>query len=844
MSVAWYLFSTTLRRRWGSYLAVTVLIALIGGTAMASVAAARRTQSSYPQFLASTDPADLTFSTYGTGPQSTANAYSPDLAGRIAALPQVRHVETWVGVFGAPLKADGSPDFSKLGAVNEASSLSGLYFHEDRATPVIGRMANPKRPDEFVTTELGAKLLGLHVGDVMAMGFYGADQPAQPGFGTAAVPPQVRLNMKLVGLVVFNNEVIEDDADRLPTNVLFTPALTKLTLGFNGTQGSWFGLQLAHPARDVPAVESEIVKLLPGQNAAFFRTTSVTTSKVERALRPEAIALATFGLIAALAALAIAGQAIARIFQAGQAENAVLRALGAEPMIATADSLIGTLAAIFVGAVLAVGIAILASPLGPLGPVRRVYPYRGIAADWGVLGIGVAVLVVGLGGVALLVSYRAAPHRVAERSTDAQTRTSTSARVAASSGLGAPAVVGIRFALEPGAARTAVPVRSVLFAGVAAVAIAVATVVFGSSLNTLVATPSLYGWNWDYALYSLNDVPPQATDLLARDHDVAAFSPAQALTIQLDGQSVPSLLTPIRAPVGPPILNGQGIEGARQVVVGPETLAALHKQVGDTVLLSYGSPADAPLAVLPTPVKIVGTATLPAMTTSATLADHPSVGTGALVPFAVFPAAFQQAISNPDPTLNGPGTVFIRLRPGVSVRAGRADMDRIVTAANKAFASDPNGVGDSAQVLTVQRPAEIVNYRSTGATPVILATGLALGALVALGLALLGSARRHKRELAVLKTLGFTRRQIATTVAWQASTVAGVGVIVGLPLGIVVGRQLWILFAHQIFVVPEPTVPISLLLIAIATIILANVFAFGPGRVAARISPGLALTVE
>ena len=36
--------------------------------------------------------------------------------------------------------------------------------------------------------------------------------------------------MKLVGLVVFNNQVIEDDADRLPTDVLFTPALTRTVL--------------------------------------------------------------------------------------------------------------------------------------------------------------------------------------------------------------------------------------------------------------------------------------------------------------------------------------------------------------------------------------------------------------------------------------------------------------------------------------------------------------------------------------------------------------------------------------------------------------------------------------
>jgi hypothetical protein len=53
--VAWYRFRVTFGRRWGGYLSVVLLIGLIGGIAMASTAAGRRTQSSYPTFLASTN---------------------------------------------------------------------------------------------------------------------------------------------------------------------------------------------------------------------------------------------------------------------------------------------------------------------------------------------------------------------------------------------------------------------------------------------------------------------------------------------------------------------------------------------------------------------------------------------------------------------------------------------------------------------------------------------------------------------------------------------------------------------------------------------------------------------
>jgi ABC-type lipoprotein release transport system permease subunit len=148
-------------------------------------------------------------------------------------------------------------------------------------------------------------------------------------------------------------------------------------------------------------------------------------------------------------------------------------------------------------------------------------------------------------------------------------------------------------------------------------------------------------------------------------------------------------------------------------------------------------------------------------------------------------------------------------------------------------------------VLGVQRPAEIVNYQSTGATPDILATGLAVGAVVALGLTLATSVRRRRRDFALLKTLGFTRHQLAVTVAWQASVAALVGIVVGVPLGIALGRWLWDLFARAIYAVPEPSVPIvQVLVVALAALVLANLVAAVPGRMAARTRTALVLRAE
>ena len=109
-------------------------------------------------------------------------------------------------------------------------------------------------------------------------------------------------------------------------------------------------------------------------------------------------------------------------------------------------------------------------------------------------------------------------------------------------------------------------------------------------------------------------------------------------------------------------------------------------------------------------------------------------------------------------------------------------------------------------------------------------------------LTLAASVRRRRRDLALLKALGFTPRQLAAAVAWQATVTAVVGVVVGIPLGIVVGRELWTLFARNINAVPDPTVPVlSVFLVGLGALVFANLVAALPGRDAARTPTALVL---
>jgi hypothetical protein len=341
IEVAGYRLRATFSRRWGDYLVLVLLIGLVGGIAMASVVAGRRTQSSYPDFLAATNASDITLSTYGIGNSSATN-YSPEVAAAIARLPGVKRVESWVGVYATPLEADGAPDLALNNDVNLAASKTGLYFDMDRVTAVQGRLASPGQVDEFMTTALGAKLMGVHLGQVVPVGLYNPQQFNTPGFGTPRVPPAKRFAMKLVGIVEFNNQVVEDDTDQLPTNVVFTPAFTRLVPD-DDTQGTWYGIQLVHGNADIASIEQALLRALPPGAAGNFSVTSITEAKVERAVKPESIALAVFGLIALMAALGTALPVMARQLRSSEDERQVIRALGAGPATTVLDGLLASL---------------------------------------------------------------------------------------------------------------------------------------------------------------------------------------------------------------------------------------------------------------------------------------------------------------------------------------------------------------------------------------------------------------------------------------------------------------------------------------------------------------------
>ena len=141
-------------------------------------------------------------------------------------------------------------------------------------------------------------------------------------------------------------------------------------------------------------------------------------------------------------------------------------------------------------------------------------------------------------------------------------------------------------------------------------------------------------------------------------------------------------------------------------------------------------------------------------------------------------------------------------------------------------------------MTTDQSPSDIKNYASVRDTPLVLAAVLIVFAVGTLAHVLLTGVRRRRRDLALLKTLGFTRSQVLATVAWQASTFASVALLIGLPLGVLAGRWAWAYFANAAGAPAQATVPLPAVLLAIpVTLLIANLIAAWPGWTAARLRP-------
>jgi ABC-type antimicrobial peptide transport system permease subunit len=141
--------------------------------------------------------------------------------------------------------------------------------------------------------------------------------------------------------------------------------------------------------------------------------------------------------------------------------------------------------------------------------------------------------------------------------------------------------------------------------------------------------------------------------------------------------------------------------------------------------------------------------------------------------------------------------------------------------------------------------SEVQAVRDVAALPLALSAFLAVLAVGAVGHALSIAVRRRSHELAVLRALGLTRWPSRLVGVTQASLLAAIGIIFGIPLGLALGRVLWHAAANTMPLAYEPPIAlIALLLIAPLALLAANLLAAWPARRAARLHAGQILRTE
>jgi hypothetical protein len=824
MIAAVYYWRATRRRSRRRAVVVALVCGLLGAVALGALAGARRTDTAYGRYLASINSSDV-----------FVNVPGPVLASirQIGHLPGVLSSGAWLGLAGNPMVHGRVDDSFRTDAL--AGSLDGEYFRQDRVTVVAGRLPRLDATGEIALTPELAHLFGTWVGGRVTYQF------TRMNLRTDVATPVGRATF-VVTAIADPPLVLADQFDQVNSGLL-PPAATARYL--NGEFGfGWVGLRLRGGTGGVPALQRELAgpqdtmdrvfHVPPGSITFNLRRQDTVHHQVQQAIEPQAVTLALFGGLAAAALLVLAGQGLAQLLGLSAAGVPALRAAGAtRAQAALAISLDGV-AAVLGGMALAVAGTVAVSPLAPVGPVRAFDPARGFEADPLVLAGGGGALAVLLLAVLAALAWRSAR----PAATTPVSRPSPVAQAAATAGLPVTAVVGIRAALERRAGRQRVPVLATLAGSAVAALAVVMAVVFGASLNGLVTHPARYGWNWTLLMdtqggYGTWPVS-QMDKIVGGQPGVTGWSTFAFTQIPLDGQDVPVLgLTRHLGSVQPPTTSGHPISGPQQIELGTVTLRALGKHVGATVTAGTGRDRRR--------LTIAGTVTLPSI--GLALADHVSLGRGAMLPGSTLLAIQglsanltheeEQASTVSDPAF--PSAVAIDLASGT-------DAAPLVARISDA---GPGGTPGGTYLQPRVVGAAIVNAAQMGSQPLALALALATAAVLAVAVALMASVRQRRRQLALLKVLGLTRRQMREAVAWQASVILLAAALIGVPLGLAAGRWAWTSFAASLGVVPVTVVPGLVLLTGFIVLLAAgNLLAAIPGSVAARTRPATMLQPE
>jgi hypothetical protein len=560
-----------------------------------------------------------------------------------------------------------------------------------------------------------------------------------------------------------------------------------------------------HDPSELDAFSKGIERLANGAPAGFVQSRSLQTPKVERAIRAQATAVRIVAILTMLATILVLGQALLRQASAEARDDRVLRSLGMQRyelrlLVVMRGAVIGVAAA-----VVALVVAFLMSPLMPIGLARVAELNHGFDADLVILGFGALAVLLGVIGLRLVASWRvsaAATSRQSHRQPFAR-------RVLARGGLSPSADMGVRFALDPGRGETFTVWTTVLGATLT-IALLAGLWSFQVSLDHMLDSPRLYGWNWSVksGAPALPDVGAALVPAFSHDPVISAFASGTITQAELGLERVDIMgMQQQQGHVAPTVIEGRLPRSADEVMLGSRNLERAGLRLGDIAVLRLGNTA--------TGLRIVGRGLFPEF------GDAGGLGNGVYV------------------TFQGVKRMLPEARQNVFLLRYRAGTDAASETSHLRAALDPLPTRASGEPREVQALSDISGL------PALLGGVLALLAAATLAHTLISSVRRRRRDLAVLRTIGFVRRQVWLSVFWQTATLVTLALLIGIPLGALLGRFAWNVFAEDLGAISEPQVAwIPFLVIIPVAFALAGLVATVPAWLAGRTRPGVALRAE
>lgn len=810
MATAWYVVRRGFRGRAVPTLGLVLMVAIASGSVAALVAGARRTDAAFPRFVEHAG---------ATGDVNVFAQLDPEvpffaddqaeLKRLLDDLPEVERVTraTLLIVEGT----DETGERQRLLGNIELDPGRDLVF----GRPMVVEGTWPADGDAgavAVDEELAARA-DLQVGDTYRVAPYTTEQFGPAGEGADVRPdgPEVDLRVD----AIFRHPIDLQPVELDQTGIYVDHSGLHLTPAYwteHGPDLARYGVgavvDLA-PGASLDDLERALQQRIPDQ--FMLDTESINGSVDVLESIQEAIDLQARGMLVVAGVTGVTGIALiwlllGRKAGADRVRDGIFDDLGLGTRgRAAVSALEGVLTGVVGAGLGAVG-AVVASNWVPFGLASRAELDPGIDVDIPVLG-GVALMT-----VLVVMTGGAAARRRASR-----VRTAASSNVAdalATRGLAPVPTTGVRFALQAERAGGTVPVRAA-FAGVAlAAGVIIAVVTLGASMDQVRDDPARRGAYGDAAVG--NAASPEAADEIAarldENPDVVGYAGEVANEVRIDDQRVWVVgVFDGEGELSPRVVEGRPPQAADEIILGGPVLRRMGVGIGDTVSVTFtGEPVE---------IEVVG---------QALLEDVDGLYGGPGKAGLVHASALDALDPGRSESAN-PMWFVVRFRDGVDHADALARLQE----------DFPNAVATS------RLPADLKNLDRLGGLVVLLAVLVGvLGAGAAL-LAMVGAVSRRRRELAVLRTLGFARRQAAGTVAWQATTFALVGLAVGVPLGLVVGRRGWIAVADGVGIEPSPVVPVGLTLAVIgATLLALNVVAVAPAWLASRVRPADVLRAE